>query len=199
MEPAALPFYAVYRVVCDIEYRPIGTAFARAADGVLYTAAHVGSEMKTCRLLIDQGDRKPWRTGFLGAREERGVAWVRVAAEQADLVRPVAAANRGPVAGEEVFVLGYPCPAERAHWKLFATPRVCRSAIMAEIGHGDGCRIELQGAFPRGFSGAPILGVSDGALLGMLDTLGFAPILEEKGAGFHLGLAVPANLLGVPP
>ena len=70
---------------------------------------------------------------------------------------------------------------------------------MAEIGSGLERRIELQGAFPRGFSGAPVIAASDGALLGMLDAVGFDPLLGGYGPlRFHLGIAVPAELLGAP-
>jgi len=199
MEPSALPLDSVYRVVGDFQYRPIGTAFAVAADGVLYTAAHVGIEIATCRLLLDRGDRKPWRTGYLGARSERGVAWMCVGEQQKALVQPIAKTRRRAVSGEEVFVLGHPCSAEHADWRHLSTPRVCRSVVMSQIGAGEELRLELQGAFPRGFSGAPVLAVSDGALLAMLDAVGFAPLAEELGVGFHLGLAVPAELLGAPP
>jgi Trypsin-like peptidase domain len=195
MDPSALPFDAIYRVICDSEYRPIGTAFAWFGEGVLCTAAHVGAEIKNGHLLIDHGDRKPVRTAFLGLHQEHAVAWIRTAAEHTGFVRFVGDTNRVPVVGEEVFVLGYPSPAERADRKLFASPRVCRSTVMAQIGHGDGRRIELQGPFPRGFSGAPVLAASDGAILGMLDAVGFAPLADDAPVGFHLGLVVPTDLL----
>ena len=66
---------------------------------------------------------------------------------------------------------------------------------MAVFGTGEDRRIELQGAFPRGFSGAPVIACSDGALLGVLDQVGFVALDAAAGVGFHLGLAIPAASL----
>ncbi len=59
--------------------------------------------------------------------------------------------------------------------------------------------LNYKGRFLADFSGAPTLAASDGALLGMLDSVGFAPLREETGAGFHVGLVVPTDLLSGPP
>lgn len=178
------------RVVPVLRVAPgrfLGTAFRPPGEEGLATAAHVIHGVPSPALTMQVADEVR-SIGIARIDEERGVAWLR----SLDDVPPIAEHVREATPGEQVILCGFPSGPDGAE-----TPRVrvCVSFVMSNFGSGDDRRIELQGAFPRGFSGSPVIAMSDGALLGMLEQVGFAPLSEAAGVGFHLGLAIASSLL----
>lgn len=167
--------------------RALGTAFRPPGEAGLVTAPHVLLEVRSPELGIRlAGELRS--VGIARIDEHRGTAWLR----SREQFEPISGQVREAMPGEQVLLCGFPIGPNAED-----TPRarVCVSYVMSSFGEGDERRVELQGAFPRGFSGSPVVAASDGALLGMLEQVGFAPLSESAGVGFHLGVAVAASLL----
>lgn len=99
-----------------------------------------------------------------------------------------ATSTRRVAVGEEVFVVGYPKDPVSSR-PIPPVSRVCRSTVMLAPSMENDW-IELQGSFPRGFSGAPVFALSDGRLLGVLHSGCGANVDSSAGMVFQFGLAI---------
>ncbi len=182
VKPEATPDYSAIevRVVAVAAGKPDfehvrGTAFLVGPRGLLATAQHVvvndkGEPLPNLFILRPTPPNitaSPAVVSRLVAREEkstRDIAFLQVKRSESDPDLPYFEIGADPGVGEQILTSGYPLVFDRVYrWPLFRFGRVSSTRYFLR----DSKVLVLDMVSAGGFSGAPVIRMSDGRVLGV--------------------------------